>query len=99
MTRDDGASPLPDLVLWGRDGCHLCDETDRLLRGLLAERARTGREVPRLIVRRIDEDPAVERALFELIPVVEAGGRRLPEATSLSTIRAFLAAAYDGAPA
>ncbi len=95
MTRPDGAAPLPDLVLWGRDGCHLCDETADLLRSLLRERQRAGRATPCLVERRIDEDPAVERELFEKIPVLEAAGRRLDEATGLAGVRAFLAAAYD----
>ena len=99
MTRQDGAPPLPDLVLWRRDGCHLCDETSSLLQALFVERERSGRPAPRVVERRIDEDPAIERALFEQIPVLEVDGRRLPLAISPGPIRAFVAAAYDGVPA
>ena len=95
MTGLEGAAPLPDLVLWRRDGCHLCDETAELLRSLLRERERAGSATPLVVERRIDEDPAVERALFEKIPVLEASGRRLDMAIGLAEVRAFLAAAYD----
>ena len=33
------AAPLPDLVLWRSDRCHLCEETAELLAALFAERA------------------------------------------------------------
>ncbi len=88
------ATPLPDLVLWRSDRCHLCEDTNVLLEALLAERAVAGRAVPRLVVRRIAEDPAVERALFEQIPVLEIDGRRLPLAVRSGAIRAFLDESY-----
>ena len=91
---DAPATPLPDLVLWRSDRCHLCEETTTLVQALLAERAATGRAVPRLVPRRIAEDPAVERALFEQIPVLEVEGRRLALAVRLGLIRAFLDEAY-----
>ncbi len=91
---DPARAPLPDLVLWRSDRCHLCEETQELLGALLAERAAAGRDVPRLVPRRIAEDPAVERALFEQIPVLEVGGRRLPLALRSGPIRAFLDEAY-----
>ena len=31
-------TPLPDLVLWRGDGCHLCDDARALVTALLAER-------------------------------------------------------------
>ena len=89
-------TPLPDLVLWRRDGCHLCDDARQLVTALLAERAATGRRVPAIAERSITDDPAVERELFEQIPVFEIEGRRLPLAIQAATIRAFLEAALDG---
>jgi len=91
---DAPATPLPDLVLWRSDRCHLCEETTTLVQALLAERAATGRAVPRLVPRRIAEDPAVERALFEQVPTLEVEGRRLALAVRLGLIRAFLDEAY-----
>ena len=91
---DPDATPLPDLVLWRSDRCHLCEATTTLIEALLAQWAAAGRAVPRLVIRRIAEDPAIERALFEQIPVLEVGGRRLPLAVRLGQVRAFLDEAY-----
>jgi len=91
---DAAATPLPDLVLWRSDRCHLCEDTILLVEQLLEQRAAAGRATPRLMVRRITEDPAVERELFEQVPVLEVEGRRLPLAVRLGPIRAFLDEAY-----
>ena len=91
---DPSGAPLPDLVLWRSDRCHLCEETVTLAEALLAERAVRGLKVPRLVSRRIAEDVVVERELFEQIPVLEVDGRRLPLAVRLGPIRAFLDEVY-----
>ena len=91
---DPARTPLPDLVLWRSDGCHLCEDSAALVGQLLEQRAAAGRATPRLVVRRIAEDPAAERALLEQVPVLEVGGRRLPLAVRLGPIREFLDAAY-----
>jgi len=91
---DAPGTPLPDLVLWRSDRCHLCEDTAELVEALLRQRAAAGRVVPRLVIRRIADDPAIERALFEQIPVLEVAGRRLPLAVRLGPIRAFLDEAY-----
>jgi hypothetical protein len=90
------SNPLPDLVLWRGDGCHLCDDARALLTALLAERAAAGRRIPALVERRIADDPAVERELLEQIPVLDYAGRRLPLAIRAGAVRAFLSAAIDG---
>jgi hypothetical protein len=89
-------NPLPDLVLWRGDGCHLCDDARVLVTALLAERAAAGRRIPALVERRIADDPAVERELLEQIPVLDYAGRRLPLAIRAGAVRAFLSAAVDG---
>ena len=91
---EPAATPLPDLVLWRSDRCHLCEETTAIVEALLEQWAAAGRAVPRLVPRRIAEDPAVERELFEQIPVLEVDGRRLPLAVRLGPIRAFLDETY-----
>jgi hypothetical protein len=88
------AAPLPDLVLWRSDRCHLCEETAELLAALMSERAAAGRTVPAVVVRHIGEDPAVERELHDHVPVLEVSGRRLLLATRLGPVRAFLDEAY-----
>jgi hypothetical protein len=89
-------NPLPDLVLWRGDGCHLCDDARILVTALLAERAAAGRRIPALVERRISDDPAVERELLEQIPVLDYAGRRLPLVIRAGAVRAFLSAALDG---
>jgi Glutaredoxin-like domain (DUF836) len=88
-------APLPDLVLYSRPGCHLCDETRTLLAALLDERARGGLPVPTLIERDIETDPAWEQAYFTSIPVVELGDRRLELATSVTKLRELLTDVLD----
>ena len=71
----------------------------QLVTPLLAERAATGRRVPAIVERSITDDPAVERELFEQIPVLDLGGSRLPLAIRTGAIRTFLATALDRAEA
>ncbi len=87
--------PLPDLVLYGRPGCGLCDETRSILRALQEQRARAGLSVPALVERDIETDPAWERAFFSAIPVVELGDRRLELATSAAKLRRLLTDVLD----
>ena len=90
------ASPHPDLILYTRAGCGLCVETRYMLQRLLEDRARRGARGAHFRERDISTDPAVERALFDRIPVVELGGRRLELATSASRLRQFLDDGLDG---
>lgn len=92
-------SPLPDLILYARPGCHLCDEARELLRALLDQRAAAGLPIPTLQERDIDSDPALERAFFASIPVVELGDRRLELVTSAAKLRRLLAEVLDEAAA
>jgi glutaredoxin-like protein DUF836 len=86
----DAATPLPDLVLYGRPGCHLCDETRSVLLELLDERRHRGVAVPRLVERDITTDERWERAFMTTIPVVELGAQRLELATSPARLRRLL---------
>ena len=85
----------PEIVLYTRDGCHLCDETRSILQGLLEDRATRGQRSAVVREQDITADPALERAYFTAIPVLEAGGRRLELATSPAAIRRFLAETLD----
>ena len=70
--------PLPDLVLYSRPGCHLCDETRARRPGPARgpRRARSQRLAASASVD-ITSDADLERALFDAIPVLELGGDRL----------------------
>lgn len=88
-------APLPDLVLYGRPGCHLCDETRVLLAALLEERTHAGLPAPRLLERDIESNPAWQRAYLASIPVVELGDRRLELATSAAKLRRLMTDVLD----
>jgi hypothetical protein len=90
--------PLPELILYGRPDCGLCDEARTLLEALLADRRARNLPAPTLVERDIDTDPAWQRAYFATIPVVEIGDRRLELATSLAAIRRLLGEVLDREP-
>jgi hypothetical protein len=88
-------APLPDLILYGRAGCGLCDETRTVVNGLLQARREAGLRTPTLVERDIETEPTWERAFFASIPVIELGGRRLELATSAAKVRRLLADVLD----
>jgi Glutaredoxin-like domain (DUF836) len=90
-------SPVPELILYTRDGCHLCDDARAIVQGLLEDRAARGRRTAAIRERDIATDPDLERRFHATIPVLEIGGRRLELAISLEGIRRFLDDALDGA--
>lgn len=64
---------MREIVLYGRPGCHLCDDA----RGVL-ERLRA--ELPFALVERdIEQDDALFKAYLERIPVVTLDGEELFE--------------------
>jgi hypothetical protein len=83
-------APLPDLVLYTRPGCHLCDETRTVVEVLLAERTAQRRPTARLVERDITTNRDWERANFTTIPVLELGDARVELATSPARIRRLL---------
>jgi hypothetical protein len=91
-------SPLPDLILYGRAQCSLCDEARELIAALLDDRRARSLPTPVFIERDIDTDPAWQRAYFATIPVVELGHRTLETRISLAALRALLSDALDAEP-
>jgi hypothetical protein len=89
-------SSPPDVTLYSRDGCHLCDETRAVLSQLLDQRQRGGLPTPRLVERDITSRAEWETAFRDIIPVVEVAGRRLELATSAARIERLLTEALDG---
>ena len=80
---------MPDLILYSRDGCHLCDDAREIVDQLLSQRP----DAPNLVERDITTNDAWHREFLTTIPVLELGERRLELATSPARIRRFL----DGA--
>ena len=89
------ATPLPEIRLYSRPGCHLCDEAREALQGMLEDRATLGQSIATVHEIDITTDPDLERRYFDVIPVVELGGQALELAISHSKLRRFLAEALD----
>jgi hypothetical protein len=89
--------PVPDLNLYTRPGCHLCEDAAAIVQALLEERAAGGRRTAALRPRDITTNPDWERSFVTTIPVLEIRDRRLDLATSPARIRRFLDEALDGA--
>ena len=92
-------APLPDLILYSRPGCHLCDEARDLLVALLDKRSRQGLATPVLNEIDIETDADLERRFFTTIPVVELGDRRVELATSATKLRRLLSDVLEGSTA
>jgi hypothetical protein len=90
------APPLPDLVLYTRPGCDLCDEARDSIQSVLEDRAARGLPVPRRVERDVDREPDLKAAYGPTLPVVELGDRRLDLAVSAGRIRRLLNQALDG---
>jgi hypothetical protein len=88
-------TPLPDLILYGRRDCGLCDEARELIQALLEQRAAAGLPTPTLREIDIESDSDLERAFLVSIPVVELGDRRLETVTSAAKVRRLLADVLD----
>lgn len=83
-------APLPDLVLYARADCSLCDEARVAIELVLADRASRGLAVPTLVERDIERDPELHRAFLERIPVVELGRQRIELVVSVGKLRRLL---------
>jgi Glutaredoxin-like domain (DUF836) len=87
--------PLPDLVLYARPGCHLCEEARQAIELVLADRRSRGLAVPELVETNIETDDALHREFMERIPVIDFGGRRLELIVTASKVRRMLEDAID----
>ncbi len=88
-------TPLPELLLYTRQGCHLCVEARAIVQGQLEDRAARGQRTAALRERDIATDLDWERRFSDRIPVLELAGRRLELVTSAAKIRQFLADSLD----
>lgn len=83
-------APLPDLFLFTRPGCSLCEEAREAIRLVVEDRAARGLAAPNVVERNIDEDPELHRRLFERIPVVEIGNLRVELIVTVGKVRRLL---------
>jgi glutaredoxin len=65
---------MPDVVLYSRPGCHLCEDALQLLESLRTEFGFALREV------NIESDAELERRYFVEIPVIEMSGDVIAQA-------------------
>jgi len=82
--------PLPDLVLYARPSCSLCDEARAAIDLVITDRRERGVPVPMVVERNIDDDPALHRRYLERIPVVELGEQRVELVVSVGRLRRLL---------
>ena len=90
------SAPLPDLVLYGKPGCHLCDDARLALELVLQERAGAGLPNPELTERDILRDPELTARYRDWIPVLVLADRELKLVTQPARIRRLLADVIDG---
>ena len=89
-------APLPNLVLYTRAGCSLCDEARAAIELTLADRRERGLPVPALVERDIEADADLHRRFLERIPVVELGTRRVELIVTVGKMRHLLSEVIDG---
>ncbi len=93
------SAPHPDLILYRRTGCHLCEDTRMALDALLADRGARDLPVPAVVERDIDTNEVWHRWYAFTIPVVVLGDQELELATSPAKLRRLLEVVLDGATA
>jgi Glutaredoxin-like domain (DUF836) len=91
-------SPLPDLVLYARPGCTLCDEARRAIEAVIADRKARGLAVPNVLEVDIEADPELHRRYLDRIPVVELGNQRVELVVTVGKVRRLLNEAFGGVP-
>lgn len=62
--------PVPRVTLYGRQGCHLCDDARAVIEAVCAELGESWTEVD------VDDDPALLDRYSEEIPVTLVDGRQ-----------------------
>jgi hypothetical protein len=82
--------PLPDLILYARPGCSLCEEAREAIGLVVADRAARGLAVPKIVERNIEDDPELRQRLLERIPVVEIGNQRVELIVTVGKVRRLL---------
>jgi hypothetical protein len=90
------ADSLPDLILYARPGCHLCDEAREAIEAVLADRRMRDLPVPSVVEIDIESDPDLHRRFLERIPVVELADSRIELIVTVGKLRRVFAEVLDG---
>jgi len=90
--------PLPDLILYARPGCSLCDEAREAIRLVSDDRRERGLPVPEVVEHNIEDDPELHQRYLERIPVVELGDQRVELIVTVGKVRRLFATAFDSEP-
>jgi hypothetical protein len=90
------AAPLPDLILYSRPGCHLCDEAREAIEAVLVDRRARDLPVPVVVEIDIESDPELHRRFLERIPVVELAASRIELIVTVGKLRRVFADVLDG---
>ena len=85
-----GVPPLPDLILYARPGCHLCEEAREAVRLVVDDRRARGLAVPEVVERNIEDDDELHRRYLERIPVIEIGSQRVELIVTVGKVRRLL---------
>jgi hypothetical protein len=91
-------APLPDLVLYTRAACSLCDEAREAIEAVIADREARGLAVPNVLDVDIELDPELRRRYLDRIPVVELGNQRVEHVVSVGKVRRLLNEAFGSVP-
>ena len=92
-------APPPDLVLYTRPSCSLCDEAREAIRTVVDDRRARGLAVPAVVERNIEDDEALHKLYLERIPVAEIGNLHVELVVSVGKVRRLLNEALGTAPA
>ena len=94
----DLVPPTPELVLYSRPGCHLCDEARDAIRLVFEDRTSRQLANPALVERNIEDDPELHRAFLERIPVLVLGEHRAELVITVGKVRRLLSDVMGDTP-
>ena len=90
--------PVPELVLYTRAGCGLCDEAREAIRLVTEDREAWRLIVPPIVEIDIEADPVLERTMFDRIPIVQLGDRRVELVVTIGKLRRLLSEVVGDEP-
>ena len=92
-------NPIPELVLYTRAGCGLCDEAREAIRLVVEDRQGRRLVIPSVVEVDITADPELERTMFDRIPIAQLGERRVELVVTVGKLRRLLNETLGDEPA